>query len=366
MFKPHIAFLILGWALSLIFPHVQSPSFAQTAAAAVDESRDRGIELYRQKKFKEAAKSLKKAVAKNKTDEQSWYYLGLALVQLPKEFKDSSKPFETAIKLKPDFAAAHAGLSYSFLRRNKPGDALRTAQAALTLDPRLAIAHYVISVVKLNYRDHDEALREALETIRLNPKLAAGYLVKSQALLGLYGARVIALVHPPLPNPSPPTALSAEELAERRRKRKEAAVPLEEAADSLETYLKLNTADPEDKFWREQLVTLRIFSHVDLDPTSPNAILSGNEVTTKVRVLSKPEPRYTEAARRAQITGTVVLRAVFASDGTVRHFLVINYLPEGLTERAIEAARQIKFTPALLDGKPVSMFIQLEYNFNLY
>jgi hypothetical protein len=41
-------------------------------------------------------------------------------------------------------------------------------------------------------------------------------------------------------------------------------------------------------------------------------------------------------------------------------------LPYGLTEAAIAAARQIKFEPATLDGKPVSMFMQLEYNFNLY
>jgi len=41
-------------------------------------------------------------------------------------------------------------------------------------------------------------------------------------------------------------------------------------------------------------------------------------------------------------------------------------LPYGLTERAIAAARQIKFTPATKDGRPVSMYIQLEYNFNLY
>jgi hypothetical protein len=38
-------------------------------------------------------------------------------------------------------------------------------------------------------------------------------------------------------------------------------------------------------------------------------------VTSKARVLSKPEPTYTEAARKNQITGTVVLRAVFSSGG---------------------------------------------------
>jgi hypothetical protein len=38
----------------------------------------------------------------------------------------------------------------------------------------------------------------------------------------------------------------------------------------------------------------------------------------------------------------------------------------GLTEQAIKAARRIKFIPATKDGQPVSTYIQLEYNFNLF
>jgi len=98
----------------------------------------------------------------------------------------------------------------------------------------------------------------------------------------------------------------------------------------------------------------------------PNRIFSGREVTQKARVLSKPEPQYTEEARKNQIVGTVVLRAVFTSGGQVTNIRAVSGLPFGLTERAIAAARQIKFMPAMKDGRPVSMYIQLEYNFNLY
>ena len=97
-----------------------------------------------------------------------------------------------------------------------------------------------------------------------------------------------------------------------------------------------------------------------------NRIFSGKEVSSKARVLSKPEPQYTEDARKNQITGTVVLRAVFTSGGQVTNIRAVSGLPYGLTERAIAAARQIRFTPATKDGRPVSMYIQLEYNFNLY
>ena len=95
-------------------------------------------------------------------------------------------------------------------------------------------------------------------------------------------------------------------------------------------------------------------------------IFTGKDVTTKARLISKPEPQYTEDARKNQITGTVVLKVVFASNGSVTNIRTVSGLPYGLTERAIAAARQIKFTPATKDGHQVSMWMQLEYNFNLY
>jgi TonB family protein len=95
-------------------------------------------------------------------------------------------------------------------------------------------------------------------------------------------------------------------------------------------------------------------------------IFTGKDVTTKARLLSKPEPQYTEDARKNQITGTVVLKVVFASSGQITNIRTVSGLPYGLTERAIAAARQIKFVPATKDGHQVSMWMQLEYNFNLY
>ena len=92
----------------------------------------------------------------------------------------------------------------------------------------------------------------------------------------------------------------------------------------------------------------------------------GREVDRKVRLAMKPQPMYTEQARQNGVTGTVVLKVVFSSTGDVNNIRTVSGLPFGLTERAIEAARKIKFIPAVKDGKFVSMWLQLEYNFNLY
>ena len=57
---------------------------------------------------------------------------------------------------------------------------------------------------------------------------------------------------------------------------------------------------------------------------------------------------------------------VIDANGQVTNIHAISGLPEGLTERAIEAAKQIKFVPAMRDGHPVSMWMELQYNFELY
>ena len=102
------------------------------------------------------------------------------------------------------------------------------------------------------------------------------------------------------------------------------------------------------------------------NPEDPDRVYSSPEVSERARLISKPEPQYTEEARRSQITGTVILRVVFSRTGVVTNIRPIQTLSGGLTEKAIAAARQIRFVPARRNGQAVSMYMQLEYNFNLY
>lgn len=102
------------------------------------------------------------------------------------------------------------------------------------------------------------------------------------------------------------------------------------------------------------------------DPDSQSAPLPSKDVDQKVVVLTKPEPSYTESARQGQVTGTVVLRVVFASTGAVTNIQVVSGLPSGLTDQAVASCKQIRFVPAMKNGQFVSTWLQLEYNFNLY
>jgi TonB family protein len=97
-----------------------------------------------------------------------------------------------------------------------------------------------------------------------------------------------------------------------------------------------------------------------------NRTFQPREVTRKAVITSKPEPSFTEEARKNNVTGLVKLRLVLSSGGSVTNISVIKGLPDGLTEKAIAAARQIRFQPAQKDGRAVSQWITIEYNFNIY
>jgi len=66
-----------------------------------------------------------------------------------------------------------------------------------------------------------------------------------------------------------------------------------------------------------------------------------SEVEQRARVLSKPEPSYTESARKFGITGTIILRCVFSYDGQIRDIQISRRLPHGLTEATLRAARAL-------------------------
>jgi TonB family protein len=91
-----------------------------------------------------------------------------------------------------------------------------------------------------------------------------------------------------------------------------------------------------------------------------------NEVTRKAVITFKPEPGFTEWARRFNVTGVVRLRAILHSSGTMQSISVVKSLPHGLTRKALDAARQMRFQPAQKDGQAVSQYIVLEYNYNIY
>jgi len=72
-----------------------------------------------------------------------------------------------------------------------------------------------------------------------------------------------------------------------------------------------------------------------------------------VVILSKPNPLYTDEARKLGIEGEVLVEVTFLASGQVRAVRVVKGLGHGLDEAAVHAAEQIRFKPALQQGRAV-------------
>ena len=98
----------------------------------------------------------------------------------------------------------------------------------------------------------------------------------------------------------------------------------------------------------------------DKTPTNSDKEIFG------LRIIAKQFVAYTEAARKANIQGTVKLRVTFLASGGIGDISVDNALPYGLTEQVIAAVAKIAFIPAKRNGTPITVIKQFEYSFTLY
>ena len=81
----------------------------------------------------------------------------------------------------------------------------------------------------------------------------------------------------------------------------------------------------------------------------------------------KPDPAYSEAARRAKYQGTVALQIVVDVQGNVdRDVRVVKSLGLGLDEKAVETVRTWKFKPAMRNGVPVAVRLVVAFTFRLF
>jgi len=75
--------------------------------------------------------------------------------------------------------------------------------------------------------------------------------------------------------------------------------------------------------------------------------------TTAVEITYKPQPIYTDEARKLKLEGEVLLEVMFGANGTLHVNRVVRGLGHGLDEAAIAAANRMRFKPALRMGQPV-------------
>ncbi|CAN5611882.1 hypothetical protein BH10ACI3_BH10ACI3_02460 [soil metagenome] len=84
----------------------------------------------------------------------------------------------------------------------------------------------------------------------------------------------------------------------------------------------------------------------------------------KLKILSQPKPDMPQNYGTLDLQGSVILRIQFLDFGEIGEITPVKSLGGGLTERAVVAARKIKFEPEIMAGKPVTVTRQIEYYYS--
>lgn len=111
--------------------------------------------------------------------------------------------------------------------------------------------------------------------------------------------------------------------------------------------------------------------HFRLIPTQVFISFSGapprirvDEKEQRMQLVNQARPRYPIAARQERVSGTVVLRVIIATDGTIKELTVLSG-HRLLAPAAVEAVRQWRYRPTLLAGRPVEVITTIEVTFSL-
>ncbi len=306
----------------------------------------KGILLFNEGKFKNAGEILSAAVKTPtlKNDATLWNYLGLSFHQ-QNEVKKAINSFNRAVKLDPKSSVFRTNLAYSYLLNRQTRKAKSATDAAIKLDASNVTAYHLRGTIAYWDAKYDAAAADASKAIELNPGFAPAYRLEADVSLGRLGQKTI----------------KGETIREN-------ISLIESAIETLERGLK-NSSDADSKSELDQhLASIKAFQEHFSKPaaTSLEAKAEPDPNVVPYRILSKPKATYTDRARTAGTQGTVRIVLLLGADGRIGPMLILSRLPNGLTEQAVAAARQIRFEPKTVSGKPAPTVVTIEYGFNIY
>jgi TonB family protein len=117
--------------------------------------------------------------------------------------------------------------------------------------------------------------------------------------------------------------------------------------------------------WDAQGTLALVHAEEQYEAAGVGAKKLGSGITPPVLV-SQVNPEYTPEAKAAKVHGAVAVNLWVDEHGKVQHVRVVRGPSSGLDEKAIDAVRQYKFKPAIEDGKPVMVALNVEVNFQIF
>jgi periplasmic protein TonB len=86
---------------------------------------------------------------------------------------------------------------------------------------------------------------------------------------------------------------------------------------------------------------------------------------TQGLLVRKVEPTYPQMAKIARVQGAVLLAALIGKDGTIQNLHVVQTASPLLNQAALDAVKQWKYKPYILNGEPVEVDTNITVNFTL-
>jgi TonB family protein len=299
-------------------PGITLREVVQANPNSVEAHVNLGAQLITEKIYPEALSILKQAVSLQPNSPAAQFDLGLAQLK-EKQYEDAVTSNKKALELKPEWPDAYnnLGLAYAGLSRWK--EAVTAYREAVRLVPNYAGALYNLGSAYFRLGQKPATLEVIAKLRPLNWDLQARL---GQEVLGIERPASVVTVAAPSPTVPPPTQTSPAETSP--------PAPVDKAEKDLPA---ISSEDEE----------------------CPSPIYRQSGVTQMAFMKEQLQVSYTADAIENKVEGKIVLQLVVCSNGRVSDIRIDEPLPFGLTERAIEAIRKVRFQPALLGTQPVSV-----------
>jgi len=300
------------------------------------------------------------------------YRRAVHLVQT-QHLNDAVSMFNRAVMLKPDWALAFAARARALYESKKYVEAISDCDAAIRLDPTHAEWYDLRGLAYSYSGQHARALEDYNRAIDMNSNIAAYYNNRGWAYRELgQPQKAIADLTTTI-QMSPAFAIGYENRAI-------AFAQLKDWARAIADYTAAIQLNPVSRNYQkraearlsigdrngaeeDQRKVAQLDSAAQGQQQGVNRV--GNGISPPV-VLYKVDPTYTEEARSARYSGTVVLQVIVDPGGFARDIKVVRSLGMGLDDKAIEAVRKWKFRPGYKNGQAVAVQATIEVNFRLF
>jgi TonB family protein len=296
----------------------KNPEMLEKPAAAFEASKQYDTA----QKLMESAVTIREEVSGKLSADYGIGLMKIADLEKKRNHPKEAEAFYTkAWSVLGDRAEAAPAVMYLGLRKKNPPEAIELFEKAKSLDPTLA-GPATMWIALMREREDKPAEAETLYRSALsmeNPDSAAA--VNTRALF----ARLL-----------------------KTQGREDEAKVLQDSASAV---IKALSAQDQAQHPRVQ--------------NGSNVFKIGAGVTAPTVLFPKIDPEYTEEARVAKYSGTVVLYLEIAPEGVAQNIRVVKGLGLGLDEKAVEAINKWRFKPGTKDGEPVTVMANIEVNFRL-